>query len=137
MLKFLALLLPLVLSSCATCREDAHRNDLACWAKDKVVDCTTNAVVPEVLPLLLQLVQAVTSPDGSVNWASVETTVVQMGVRDGGCLLAALQQKLSGLSTSASTPAMRRAASEARTSAEATQRARWPGLTFRLAGGTP
>lgn len=125
----------LALPSCATCREDAHRNDLACWAQGAVISCAGDSVVPEVLPLLLQLVAAVTAPDGAVNWATVEGTLVGMGVRDGGCLLAALKDKLDGLKTSASSPAARRAWADAAADAAATLASRWPGKRFDLGGG--
>lgn len=86
-----------VLTGCA-CSSEAHRNDTVCVIAHDIVDCTESgviAVAPQFLPVVLALVNQLTGGDGSVDWASVEASLLSLGLRDGGCILAELESQFA------------------------------------------
>lgn len=124
----LVLATSLLLASCSHCLEEQHRNDLACWLKDEIISCSEDAIVPEVTPLIIALLPAITGA-GGVDWSKIESQLLSMGIRDGGCLLAALEQRFSQPQAS---PGLR---AEAPAVADLRHRL-WPRTGYKMADGT-
>lgn len=89
-----ATLLPFVffgglLSSCQ-CWQPAHQNDVGCVVLKQIIDCTQGAgagLVPVVTGIIENQIQGQTS----VDWADVEARLEAAGIKDGGCILANLE----------------------------------------------
>lgn len=126
------------LSACA-CSSAADRNSAACVIQSSIVDCTVDAVtsvVPQFLPVALELVSALTGGGGTLDWAALEKAFVGLGIRDGGCLLAEVQVALAGAgSQESATPIKVRMAASYVQGFVAYRAQRWPGIQFRLPGG--
>lgn len=97
-LNKVALLLPLGLGvlfiSGCQCFQAAHRNDPGCAVVHQIVDCseaTVVALLPELKPLVLSIIQKYTNGDGTVDWVAVGKEVGVLGIKDGGCVLADIQ----------------------------------------------
>lgn len=89
------------MSGCA-CWTDATKKDTpACVAEHDVVDCTEGAV-EAVLPALAQIVLGFITQGIAVDWSAVTVDAENLGLKDGGCLLAEIQQLLDSAPPSAS-----------------------------------
>ncbi len=126
--------------SCA-CSNPAHRNDPMCVIVKAVVDCTVDnvkAVSSQFEPVIMALIDAATGIDGTVDWSKVNWAgaLVNLGVADGGCILAKMQQNY-GTTTQLATASARaaRQASSASAWLAAYRAQRWPGVRFKLPGG--
>ena len=105
-MKNILLSLTLFVASCA-CFQPEHRNDPQCAIINQVVDCTEGIVKtlgPQFIPVIKQLIADATGQDGAIDWTKVETILASMGVKDGGCILAAID--LDYLQTSSPTASM-------------------------------
>jgi hypothetical protein len=125
-------------SGCA-CTSEAHRNDVACVVVHDIVDCTENAAVavwPQFLPVVGALVDALTGGDGTVDWGTVTTALISLGIRDGGCILAALQGQYASAAKPGASPKLMRKAQTYHEGFEAYRRQRWPNVRFKLADGS-
>ena len=89
------LLATLAAASCA-CWQPAHAQDKACVVLHQVIDCTETSVAtlgPVVAGIISVFVQ-----QGNVNidWTAVEAKLEAAGIRDGGCVLAQLENDIIG-----------------------------------------
>jgi hypothetical protein len=115
----------LALGSCATLASSG--------VGQAVVDCTEAVVVENVAklePFALQLIEALTSANGTVDWASFGRALAGLGAIDGECLLNDLALKLTAQPPRA----------DMVTSAMVTQlgqmaRTHWPGVKIGRAPG--
>jgi hypothetical protein len=102
-MKTMALLLgiaiaSLTLTSCSCWTDQAKANDPGCIIAHDVVDCTTGAVegaLPYFASIVMGLITGGTDPN-NIPWDNIETQAESMGVKDGGCFLAELQNLIFG-----------------------------------------
>lgn len=128
-LTFFALAVP----SCA-CFQAAHRNDPQCAIIGQVVDCTEAAVMANTTqfkPLVQQLIAEATGAGGKIDWTIVEKGLGSIGVKDGGCILALIQNDYLTAAVSASPELLAARASYTEDFA-AYRSKRWPGVKFKV-----
>ncbi len=128
------------LTACATCKEELHRNDFKCVLINDIVDCTVDqavAVAPQFLPLVAYVISLVTGTDGTIDWAALEQALVAFGIRDGGCILAALEnQYANNANKPQASPRLMQQYRSYTAGFNAYRQKRWPGVKFKLADGT-
>jgi len=125
-------------SGCA-CTSEAHRNDVACVVVHDLVDCTESAAVavwPQFLPVVGALVDALTGGDGTVDWGTVTSALVSLGIRDGGCILAALQGQYASAAKPGASPKLMRKAQTYHDGFQEYRSQHWPNVRFKLADGS-
>ncbi len=136
MCLFLALLSTwMAVPSCtpSQCLQEANRNTIACVVEHDVVDCTKNTIVSaEFLPLILTIVDTITEADGTVDWSKLEARLESLGIRDGGCILAELQNDLFS-KKSVDLKSAKKAATYQDGFATFRQK-KWPGVKFKVRG---
>lgn len=122
-------------TACGVCSQDAHRNDLKCVVVRNIVDCTKDAVVsvvPQFMPLVMELIDRATGGDGEIDWGILSRGLIAIGIRDGGCILAAIEAQYLQVTPTGPARAFRQAESYhngfRRLRAE-----RWPGVNFKVA----
>lgn len=84
--KISIVLLPLLLfwSTGCACTTVAHRQDPACVVVNGLIDCSADVGLNAVQ----ELIQEYVNDRASVDWKMVEQRLIDMGVKDGGCVLA-------------------------------------------------
>jgi hypothetical protein len=119
------------LAGCSVCAQASHRNDPQCVIVNAVVNCTEDAVVsvaPQFLPIVSALISSVTGGDGTVDWGRVETALGAIGVRDGLCILTAIENQYLSATRPQATPYSLRRSETYRVGLEAYRVKRWPGI---------
>lgn len=102
-MKFMALLLGIALMSialpgCACWSDVSKKNDVGCIIAHDIVDCTTGAVesaLPFFANIVMGLISGGTDPN-NIPWNDIESQAETMGIKDGGCFLAQLQNLIFG-----------------------------------------
>jgi len=79
----------LVLPSCA-CDAPEKRNTIGCAVLHQVIDCTVDAALSNLGPAAAAIIAQATS-GGPVNWDNLLASLEGAGIKDGGCLIAQLQ----------------------------------------------
>ena len=87
-----ALLLPFLLigmTSCA-CWTPEHRNDKGCAVLHQIIDCTTD-VIKDLAPSVVGIITNSINGNSSPDWDGLLQRLEGMGIKDGGCILAQLE----------------------------------------------
>jgi hypothetical protein len=86
------------------CGQAAHRQDPACIVAEQTIDCTEGAL-GELLPSVVAVFTPLLFSSSSVDWNALAQQSEQAGLKDTGCILAAIEhdlaQKISASSTQA------------------------------------
>ena len=78
------------------CWQPAHAQDKQCVVLHQVIDCTETAAAT-LGPILAGILSAfVLQGNVSVDWTAIEQYLEAAGIRDGGCLLAQLENDIIG-----------------------------------------
>lgn len=76
----------------ADCQNPQNAQSVQCVVENAVIDCTgvssLSTAVAVVEPIVQNLITSAIQADGSVAWASIETQLVALGFKYGGCVLA-------------------------------------------------
>lgn len=132
----LLILFALTLPSC-TCFQPAHRNDPGCAVLNQVVDCTeanVEALIPQFKPIVLELIAKATGADGTIDQAALDQSLIALGVKDGGCILADIENDYVNKPTGATALPPRE--TKMRASYHQTfqdyRAKKWPGIKFKV-----
>lgn len=77
------------LAGCA-CWTPEHRNDKGCAILHQIIDCTTD-VIKDLAPSVVGIITGAISGNASPDWDALYTRLEAMGIKDGGCILAQLE----------------------------------------------
>jgi len=99
--------------SSLNCSDPKNAQSFACVVEGSVVDCTGVSSLPSavsvVTPIVQKLIASAQQPDGSINWPSIESQVVDLALQYGMCVVAEVWNQLmnggGGGSGSGSAPA--------------------------------
>lgn len=95
-------LLPLVLLASCACWQPEHRNDKGCAILHSVIDCTKDALTKQLGRTVSSIIAGFLAGNVSVDWDMLLTRLEEAGIKDGGCILAQIQNDL--LSKPAASP---------------------------------
>lgn len=95
MLVMLVVMLGITQLSCNTnCQDPKNASSVGCVIENAVVDCTGVSSlatgVAVVQPIVDQLIASVTLADGTIVWATIEQQIVDLGLKYGTCVIAAV-----------------------------------------------
>lgn len=137
------------------CADPKNAQSFACVVEGSVVDCTGVSSLPSavsvVTPIVVKLIASARQVDGSINWPSIESQVVDLALQYGMCVVAEVWNDLmngggggSG-SAPAPVPALAAGSSTALPKLSSTDLAKEfdrirsrvsPGRQFKTSGGT-
>jgi hypothetical protein len=139
--------LPFACKPGVNCADPANAASASCAAQ-VAVDCAGGDVqgaIAKYGPLVEQLIMTARNPDGSINWAAIETQLTIAALQYGACTLAGEFDNLingvsgagsgtgSGSAAKTSTPSV--ASSGAKDAFDRVRAKAFPGKTFKLASG--
>lgn len=89
------------LPSCgANCQDPKNASSSACMVADAAVDCTGVSSLPTAVavvePIVVKLIASARNTDGSINWASIEQQLIDLGLQYGMCVVADVWSNLMG-----------------------------------------
>jgi hypothetical protein len=79
----------LALPSCY-CTQAAHKQDALCVIEQSVIDCSKGEAGPLISTMAVVLETLITN-SSNVDWSALEQKVESAGLKDGGCILAAIE----------------------------------------------
>lgn len=83
----------LLMSSCA-CWKPEHRNDTGCAILHQVIDCSKDAAISNLGPAVAGIVSEFMTGQTNVDWDGVLQRLEATGIKDGGCIIASLENDL-------------------------------------------
>lgn len=94
MKNILVLLLSLSFAGCACWTDASKKNDIGCVVAHAVVDCSTSTVETDYAPFIQIITKLLAGNPGGIDWNQIKQAAEAMGLKDGGCFLAELQNAL-------------------------------------------
>ncbi len=123
----------LTLSCGGTCKDS---NSAACVLERHIVDCTVASVqslTPQFKPIIAALIEKATGGDGTIDWPSIQASLQGLGVVDGGCILAALENDY--LTKRTASPLQGAKATSYHNGFSELRQKMWPNVRFKLGTG--
>jgi hypothetical protein len=85
-------LTPLACKTSTSCSDPKNAASAQCNVLNALVDCTgvktLDATIAEVAPAVISLIGTARNADGSINWPSIEPTLIQLAWKYGMCVIA-------------------------------------------------
>lgn len=93
-MKTLILAAVILTGGCACWTDASKKNDIGCVVAHAVVDCSTSAVETDYAPFIQIVTKLIAGNPGGIDWNQIKQAAEAMGLKDGGCFLAELQNQL-------------------------------------------